>query len=281
MKIFVAGAKGMLGMDVCASLEAEGHVLDKSDMDDLDLCDRDALGKRLEASKPDVIINCAAYANVDGCETDVMGAYKGNAVIPANLAVVANKLNAVLVHISTDYVFDGETSIPYTESDTPNPASIYGKSKHLGEMNVMRLTNRYFILRIQWLFGTHGKNFVKTMLALANSRPELMVVDDQFGSPTYTRDVATAVSELLASEAYGVYHVSNASHCTWYQLTKEILDIAGISTPVTPCSTENFPRPAKRPGFSVLDNTYFVASGFTPLRHYKEALRAYLEEELG
>jgi len=280
MKIFIAGAKGMLGQDVCALLESEGHVLDQSDLDDLDLCNREAVWERLSRCNPDLIINCAAYTNVDGCESDVISAYKGNAVIPAILAMAANKLNTILVHISTDYVFDGEAHVPYTEGDTPNPTSIYGKSKRLGEMNVMNLTNRYFILRIQWLYGRHGKNFVKTMLSLAKSQPALNVVNDQLGCPTYTRDVAGAIAEMIKTEAYGVYHVSNGSYCSWYQFAKDIFEIADIDMQVNPCTTESFPRPAKRPGFSVLDNTYFAASGFTPLRHYKEALRDYLKEEL-
>ena len=166
------------------------------------------------------------------------------------------------------------------EQDQPNPTGIYGKSKRLGEINVMNLTHRFFILRIQWLYGTHGKNFVKTMLSLAKSQPSLKVVNDQFGSPTYTRDVAAAINEMIQTNAYGIYHVSNSGFCSWYQFTKDILEVAGINTPINPCTTEEFPRPAKRPAFSVLDNTYFQASGFTPLRNYKEAMRDYLKEEL-
>jgi dTDP-4-dehydrorhamnose reductase len=279
MKIFVAGAKGMLGRDVCETLEAQNHVLEKSDIDDFDLCDMNALLLRLSQFRPEVIINCAAYTNVDACETDVLNAYKGNAVIPANLATAANKFHAALVHISTDYVFDGEANTPYTEDVTPNPQSIYGKSKRLGELNVMGLTHRHFILRIQWLYGKHGKNFVKTMLSLAKSNPVLTVVDDQFGTPTYTRDVAAAISALIKTEAYGVYHVSNVSCVSWYQFAKDIMELAGIDIPVVPCTTAEFPRPAKRPKFSVLDNTYFRARGFEPLRHYKDALRDYLKEE--
>ena len=280
MKIFVAGAKGMLGRDVCALLETQGHITESSDIDDLDLCDLSAVSARLAKIKPDVIINCAAYTNVDGCETNPNEAYKGNAVIPANLAIVANKINAVLVHISTDYVFDGKSQVPYTECDTPNPTSVYGKSKRIGEMNVMTLTNRCFILRVQWLFGKHGNNFVKTMLSLAKSKPSLTVVNDQFGAPTYTRDLAEAIGAMIKTEAYGLYHVSNTSYCSWHRFAADIMEIAGIDIPVHPCSSEEFPRPAKRPKFSVLDNTYYQARGFVPLRHYKEALRDYLKEEL-
>lgn len=283
LKIFVTGAKGMLGRDVCALLEAQGHTVEPSEIDDLDLCDLNAVLARISHVGPEVIINCAAYTNVDGCETNIDEAYKGNAVIPANLAIAANKLQAVLVHISTDYVFDGESQVPYVECDSPNPTSIYGKSKRLGEMNVMGLTHRYFILRTQWLYGKHGKNFVKTMLSLAENHSSLKVVNDQFGAPTYTRDLAEAIATIITTESYGVFHVSNASHssyCSWYQFTVDIMEIAGIDIPIIPCSSDDFPRPAKRPKFSVLDNTYFKACGFTPLRHYKEALRAYLEEEL-
>jgi dTDP-4-dehydrorhamnose reductase len=199
------------------------------------------------------------------------------------------------VHISTDYVFDGEACVPYTEDAPPNPRSVYGKSKRLGELNVMGLTNRHFILRIQGLYGRHGKNFVKTMLSLAKTQPALKVVDDQFGGPTYTRDVAAAICAMIKTEAYGVYHVSNmsrvydvsdvsgmsrVSYVSWCQFAKDIMEIAGIDIPVVPCSSGEFPRPAKRPGFSVLDNTYFHARGFAPLRHYKDALRDYLKEEL-
>jgi dTDP-4-dehydrorhamnose reductase len=286
MKIYVAGANGMLGRDLCETLESQGYAPQKSDIGDFDLCDLDAVTAMLTRAKPDVVINCAGYTNVDGCETDILGAYRGNAVIPANLAVAANKLGAALVHISTDYVFDGEASVPYTEDAPTNPQSVYGKSKRLGELNVVGLTNRHFILRIQGLYGRHGKNFVKTMLSLAKTNPALKVVDDQFGGSTYTKDLAEAVAALIKTEAYGTYHVSNmcdlpdGSYCSWHRFAEDIMELAGIHIPVTPCSSAEFPRPAKRPRFSVLDNTYFRARGFKPLRHYKEALRDYLKEEL-
>jgi len=295
MRIFAAGAMGMLGRELCEMLEAQGYAPEKSDLPDLDLCDLNAVTSRLARFKPDVVINCAAYTNVDACETDISGAYKGNAVIPANLAVASNKLGAALVHVSTDYVFDGEARIPYTEDAPTHPQTVYGKSKRLGELNVMGLTNRYFILRTQWLFGKHGKNFVKTMLSLAKTQPELRVVGDQFGAPTYVRDLAAAICALIKTEAYGVYHVSNGSrmsdvsdvsgqvdapYCSWYRFATDILNMAGVDVPVVPCSTADFPRPARRPHFSVLDNTYFQARGFEPLRHYREALRDYLKEEL-
>ena len=270
----------MLGQDVAALLETQGHTTEKSDIDDLNLNDSAAVLQRLEVSRPQVIINCAAYTQVDNCETDMHNAYRGNALIPANLAAAADKISALLVHISTDYVFDGESLVPYSETDNPNPSTVYGKSKRLGEMNVMTLTNRFIILRVQWLYGKNGKNFVKTMLSLAKSQPALKVVNDQFGAPTYTRDLAAAIGELINSGLYGLFHVSNGGFCSWHQFAVDILETAGIAVPVNPCSTEDFPRPAKRPKFSVLDNTYFHACGFTPLRHYKEALRDYLKEEL-
>jgi dTDP-4-dehydrorhamnose reductase len=276
----------MLGQDLCGALEARGHTPEKSDLADLDLGDLNAVTARLAQYKPDIVINCAAYTNVDACETDAHGAYRGNGAIPANLAVASNKVNAALVHISTDYVFDGESLVPYTEGAPANPQTVYGKSKRLGELNVMGLTNRYFILRTQWLYGKYGKNFVKTMLSMAKGRPGLKVVNDQFGAPTYTRDVAEAICGLIRTEAYGVYHVSNASdvptgkYCSWHRFAADIMEMAGLDVPVVPCTTAEFPRPAPRPKFSVLDNTYYRARGFVPLRHYKDALREYLTEEL-
>jgi len=278
MKVLITGANGMLGQDVTALLEKKGYLTENADREDLDICDLNAVLERVSLCKPNVIINCAAYTNVDGCETDVDNAYKGNAVGPKNLAIASNKFDVPLVHVSTDYLFDGEMGKPYIEGDVPNPLSVYGKSKLFGEQNVTSLTNKYFILRTQWLYGKNGKNFVKTMLELAEKNSSLKVVNDQFGSPTYTKDLAEIIYEIIQTESYGIYHTTNSGSCSWYEFTKDIMELAGKNVEVNPCTTDQFPRPAKRPKYSVLENFNLKINGFTQPRHYKDALKEYLSE---
>ena len=279
MKILVCGANGMLGQDLIKQLTAENHDIDATDYGTLNICDLEQIIMRVKEFVPDMIINCAAHTNVDGCETDIDNAYRINAIGPKNLAIAANMVYASLVHISTDYIFDGETNRSYLEEDFPNPQSVYGKSKYFGEQNVKALTNKYFILRTQWLYGVGGKNFVKTMLNLAKNSLSLKVVNDQFGSPTYTADLAEVICRLIKTSAYGTYHVTNSGYCTWFQFTKDIMELAGIAIEINPCATEEFPRPAKRPKFSVLENLNLRLCGFREMRHYKDALKYYLKEE--
>ena len=225
---------------------------------------------------PEIVINAAAYTAVDNCETDYTNAYSVNAIGPKNLAIACNKINIPLIHISTDYVFDGNKRTPLTEVDTLGPKTAYGKTKLEGEKMIQENTKKYFILRTAWLYGIHGKNFVQTMLNLSKKNNELKVVNDQIGSPTYSKDLAIAISELLNSDKYGIYHVTNKGEISWYDFSKKIFELSNINIKVNPVSTEEFPRPAPRPHYSVLSNQKWINAGFTPMRNYDEALKEYL-----
>lgn len=277
MKILITGANGMLGTDLTQLLTTQFEVI-AIDIQQLDLIDNEATIDYITNLKPNIIINCAAYTNVDGCETEIDIAYKVNAVAPRNIAVAANNINAKFLHISTDYVFDGETDKPYQEDDTTNPLCIYGKSKLMGEDHVKNLSSKYFILKTQWLYGRNGNNFVKTMLKLADESPSIKVVNDQFGSPTYTRDLCAVIEQIIKTENYGTYHITNSGVTSWYEFAKTIFTLSNIEVDLKPCTTEEFPRPAHRPKFSKLDNYFWRINGFSELRNYKEALKYYLRE---
>jgi len=277
MRILVTGSHGMLGADLVSELS--GHDVYGADIDTLDICSLNDVIDYTQTIKPQAVINCAAYTNVDGCETDIYTAYRANGLGPKNLAIACNKFGIPLLHISTDYVFDGLKGSAYMEGDTPNPLSIYGKSKLDGENYVRSLTNRYFIIRIQGLYGKHGNNFIKSILKIANEKGSLKVVNDQTSNTTYTKDLCAAIHELIKTEHYGIYHVSNAGAVTWYEFAKEILKQTGLENmPITPCTTAEFPRIAKRPAYSSLNNVYWELCGFKPLRNYREALNDYLKE---
>ncbi len=276
MRILIPGANGMLGHALTAVLSKQ-HKLIGLDLPDLDITDLSAVRSAISTHHPDLLINAAAYTDVDGCESNSDLAFSVNAMGPHNLALVCKELDIPLVHISTDYIFDGKSPVPYKESDKPNPQSIYGESKLQGEQYVRELTDKHYIIRTSWLYGEHGKNFVATMLRLAAERDEFDVVNDQVGSPTYTVDLAKAISELITETAYGAYHITNSGSCTWYEFTREIFRQAGIEgVKVKPITTEVLKRPAPRPKYSVLDNSKWIASGIPPLRPYQAALKEYL-----
>lgn len=277
MHILITGANGMLGHALVAALPQQ-HTVTGVDLPDFDIANLSALKSAVSSHHPDLVINAAGYTDVDGCETNPEQAFAVNSSGPRNLAAVCGEQGIPLVHISTDYIFDGTSSEPYKESDSPNPQSIYGKSKLLGEQHVRELTNKHYIIRTSWLFGGHGKNFVATMLRLAAERDEIGVVNDQVGSPTYTCDLAKAILELIMEPAYGTYHITNSGACSWYEFTLEIFRQAGIKdVKVKPITTEEINRPAPRPKYSVLDNRMWRLAGKRPLRHYREALRDYLK----
>lgn len=277
MRILVTGAKGMLGTDLMKALK-EKHTTVGIDIDELDITDLAETLVAVKEAAPDVVINCAAYTNVDGCETNEETAYKVNAFGPRNLAVACEQTGAALVHISTDYVFPGNGNRPYREDDLTGPKSVYGCSKLAGENNVRTMCSRYYIVRTSWLFGANGPNFVKTILRIAGEGNPLSIVNDQLGSPTYTRDLADALAALITQPAYGTYHLTNSNHCSWYEFTRQILEMAGLANEVAPISSEEFKRPAPRPAYSVLDNFNWRLMGYEPLRDYKAALRDYLVE---
>ncbi|MFW6112379.1 MAG: dTDP-4-dehydrorhamnose reductase [Chloroflexota bacterium] len=261
MKVLVIGANGQLGSDLCRPLDGVADVVPLTH-EDIEVTDMDSVKNACYKHEPDVIINTAAYVRVDDCETEQDMAFRVNALGARNVAVVAQELGAKLVFLSTDYVFGGEggtRSTPYTEFDTPVPLSVYGKSKVAGENLVKHLCSRYFIVRASGLFGVAGAsgkggNFVETMLRLAKDRDQLTVVSDQVFSPTYTKDLARKIGELIQMEYYGIFHVTNSGTCSWFEFTQEILRQGGLNTPVKPITAEEFGQKAKRPKYSVLDN---------------------------
>lgn len=282
MKILITGADGQLGTDLCKSLGR--HQLVPLTINDGDITDFSFVKKQFLSHKPDVIINTAAYVLVDACEDNKDLAFKVNALGARNVAVMAEEINAKLVHISTDYVFGGEVKpriIPYTEFDTPVPCNTYGKSKLAGEKFVRHLCRKHFIVRSSALFGKAGAmgkggNFVETMLKLAKKREELRVVNDQIFSPTYTSDLTEKIIELIKTEYYGIFHITNSAICSWYEFTTEILKLAGLKTPVVPITTDQYPQKARRPLYSVLDNYHRRLLGMDDMPPWQEALRNYL-----
>lgn len=286
MRILVTGAGGQLGKDVVTIFSQAGHEVMGCERNDLDITDQAQCNQVIESFQPEAVIHCAAYTAVDAAETDVDGAYLINAVGTRNIAVASEKVGAKFIFVSTDYVFDGKSEHPYQEYDNTNPQSIYGKSKRAGEILTQSLSSRYFIVRTAWVYGAHGNNFVKTMLRLGQEKPELNVVNDQKGSPTYTVHLANFLLELAATEKYGVYHASGTGECTWYEFTKFIFEEAESSLGIKftsillPCGTDQFPRPAPRPSNSVLDHTSIRINGFEDFPHWKEGLREFLKNSI-
>lgn len=276
-KIVVTGANGMLGQDLCPILEDNGYEVVESDIQVMDVTDINSVQKFLEENKPDIVIHCAAYTNVDKAEEDLKTAELINVTGTENVAEVCAKLGIELVYISTDYVFDGEKNEPYLPNDRTNPLNNYGMTKFEGEEAVRSICDKYFVVRTSWLYGHHGKNFVETMLKLAADKKELKVVDDQVGCPTWTVDLSNGIVKLLKNDEYGTYQVCGAGQTSWFGFAQEIFKIAGLEVDVKPCKTEEFPRPAKRPKYSVMDNNGIC-------RDWRFALRDYMnlrvEEEV-
>ncbi|MDI6892254.1 MAG: dTDP-4-dehydrorhamnose reductase [Actinomycetota bacterium] len=274
MKILITGSEGQLGRDLVRVLSDE-HELFPFDLD-MDVTVLDGTMKTVTTISPDVVIHAAAYTDVDGCELNPDLAYKVNALGTQNVALTCQRCGAAMLYVSTDFVFDGKKGEPYLEFDEPNPISVYGRSKLAGERYVTSLLDRYYITRTAWLFGKHGRNFVKTILKLAEEREELTVVDDQMGSPTYSLDLAKTIAELVKTGWYGLYHTTNSGSCSWFEFAKKILECAGKrGVKVSPITSEELNRPAPRPTYSVLKNYCLELRGIQPLRHYEEALRDY------
>lgn len=276
MKVVVTGAKGQLGTDLVHLLADRGYEVYGYGREELDITNFEQVKQVISEVNPDVVIHAAAYTKVDLAESEPDQAFLINAYGTRNVAVVSEAVGAKLVYISTDYVFDGMATTPYNEFAPTNPLSIYGKSKLAGEQFVRDLHSKFFIVRTSWVYGKHGNNFVKTMLKLAQERDELMVVHDQVGCPTYTVDLANCILELIQTEKYGVYHVSNSGHCSWYEFAKAIFEEAGIEVKVNPCTTKDFPRPAPRPAYSIFDHLAWRLNGFKEVRSWKFALREFL-----
>ncbi len=271
--ILVVGANGMLGRDLMALLGSRARGVD---IDDIDITDLQSTERVVRALHPSVVVNCAAYTDVDGCEANVETAMQVNGEGVGHLAMATRTIGARLVQISTDYVFDGAKGSPYLEDDPPCPLNVYGESKLAGEMNAA-VNPDHLIVRTQWLYGRHGKNFVETMLRLAREKDELTVVDDQIGSPTWTVDLARAIVALIDTGCTGIYHAANAGFCSWNGFARAIFQETGVDIPVHGMTTDQLNRPARRPLYSTLDCAKLEQdAGFRP-QPWRDALRAYLD----
>ena len=273
MKVALTGAGGMLG-----------HAVRKvfSDLDlipfsraELDITSLDDAVTKIRDARPDFLIHAAAFTNVDACETQPETAYLVNGIGTRNIAIACEEIHCPVIHISSDYVFDGTKTSPYDEWDIPRPVSRYGISKLMAEQFVSSLTNRFYIVRTSWLYGSNGKNFVDTIIRLLAEKDALRVVNDQFGSPTLTDDLANTLKALIG-HGYGIYHATNSGVCTWYEFAVEIAERQGIRKQIIPVTSEEFDRPARRPANSALNDTMLRLEGIAPLRHWEDALDDYL-----
>lgn len=267
-KILVTGANGMLGQDLCPVLEENGYEVIRTDIADLDITNIDMTEKVLNSQNPDFVIHCAAYTNVDKAEEDYQTAHKINALGTENLAKVCAQKDIPILYISTDYVFNGNGKEPYKPTDSTEPLNKYGLTKWEGEQAVQKYCKKFYICRTSWLYGIHGKNFVETMLSLAD-KPELKVVDDQIGCPTWTVELSNAIVKIIKEKPYGIYHTCGTGTTSWYGFAKKIFELAGVKVNLKPCTTEEFPRPAKRPAYSVMDNCDIC-------RDWQDALTDYI-----
>lgn len=274
MKILILGSRGMLGHELTEVFRGQ-HELTLWDRDEIDISDKNDVNKKITELNPDIVINAAAYTAVDDAETNNEIAYKVNGYAVGYLCGVCKDINSLFIHFSTDYVFDGKNKEGYNE-DHPAKDSLneYGKSKLLGEKMISDINPRHYLVRTSWLFGKSGKNFIETMLRLASEGKDLKIVDDQVGSPTYAKDLAQKVKELVESKKpYGIYHITNSGTCSWYEFAKKIFELAGVSPRIQPVGSDQFPAPAKRPSYSILINTKL-----SKLRDWQQALEDYLVE---
>lgn len=276
MKVLIIGAEGMLGHDL-VEVMSKNHEVSTTTIDTMDITDINKTIETVKKKNPDVVIHAAAFTDVDGSESQADLAYKVNSLGTRNVAVACKETDSALVYICTDYVFDGTKGSPYYEFDQTNPLSVYGKTKLQGEAYIRDLLNKFYIVRTSWLYGYHGPNFVTTMLKLAQTHDQISVVGDQIGSPTYTVDLSKAIAKLIEKPVYGIYHITNSQHCTWYEYAQLIFDIAGKKVNLKPVTTEEFGSAAKRPKYSVLENYNWKMEGFPKIRSFKEALKEYMD----
>ena len=278
MRVLILGARGMLGKDLVPIASARNHVLGR-DIDDFDIADQERVQKELIALRPQVVINAAGYTDVDGCESRRELAFSVNAEGIRNIALGCAAIRAKMIHLSTDYVFDGSSKIPYREEDLPNPLNVYGSSKLQGERYIQEIMENYLIIRTEWLYGRHGRNFVDAILKKATQQEELRVVDDQRGTPTFTKDLSLAIDRLIGIEARGILHVTNSGSCTWFEFARQILrekNPAQREVQVIAISSTELARPARRPAYSVMDCQRYGQLTGSKMRPWEEALKEYL-----
>ncbi|MCD6198199.1 MAG: dTDP-4-dehydrorhamnose reductase [Deltaproteobacteria bacterium] len=271
MKILICGGDGQLGSD-CVQVFQQAHEVFALTLNELDITSSSDVDKVIGKCVPDIILNCAAYTAVDACETEREPAWKVNVEGPKNLASWVAKYGGLLIHISSDYVFDGRKKPPepYVEDDEPNPLSYYGSTKLEGEVAVMQATDQYIILRTAWLYGIHGRNFLKTILKVALTNPDkkLKVVNDQFGSPTWSYRLALQIAELIEKNCRGTYHATAEGYCSWYELAGHFLDEIGVQHSLIPCTSEEYPTPAIRPRNSILENQRLKKAGINLMKNW-------------
>ena len=278
MRVFVTGVKGQLGYDVMNELEKQGLEGIGVDIDEMDITDADQVNKVIKEAAPDAVIHCAAYTAVDAAEDNEEICRKVNAQGTENIAKVCEELDIKMMYISTDYVFNGQGERPWEPDDEREPLNVYGQTKYEGELAIEEHVKKFFTVRIAWVFGVNGKNFIKTMLNLGKTHDHLTVVNDQTGSPTYTYDLARLLVDMIQTDKYGRYHATNEGICTWYEFACEIFKQAGMDVSVAPVSSDEYPAKAKRPSNSRMDKSKLTANGFQPLPTWKDALSRYLKE---
>jgi len=273
VKILITGANGQLGSELRRQAKCEAAA---ADLPELDITNLPQFRSFAALHKPDAIINCAAYTNVDKCEEDKDAAFAVNALGARNAAIAAEETGAKLIHMSTDYVFSGEGATPKREWDMPAPRSVYGYTKLAGEEYARQFCRRHFIVRTAWLYGYDGNNFVKTILNAARAGKPLKVVNDQIGNPTNAADLAKHLLRLAETDEFGTYHCTNNSECSWYDFAGEFLRLSGLIYSMEPCSTDEFPRAAKRPAYSALDNMMLRLTIGDEMRAWQEAIAEYM-----
>ncbi|MDD3688065.1 MAG: dTDP-4-dehydrorhamnose reductase [Bacteroidales bacterium] len=285
MKILVTGSKGQLGQKIRdKAIDFTGFEFVFTDIEQVDITSESEIDSFFSANKPDILINCAAYTAVDRAEDDKENAFLVNSIAPQLLAAACKKYDSKFIHTSTDYVFDGSSTIPYTENDQVNPKSVYGLSKLGGEQKVQDILPDSIIIRTSWLYSEYGSNFVKTMIRLANEKEFLNVVNDQRGTPTYAGDLASAILVICNQYAasgiwkHGIYHYSNSGECTWFDFATEILKLKGIKTPVLPVSSDKFPSKVVRPKYSVLDKSKIINDYNIKIPNWEDSLRGAIDK---
>lgn len=278
MKILVTGVKGQLGYDVVREGESRGLEMFGTDVDNMDITDAGQVKQVIEDYRPDAVIHCAAYTAVDAAEDNQELCRKINVDGTRNIAEVCKAMDIPMMYFSTDYIFDGQGENFWKEDDEKQPLNVYGQTKYEGELAVQELVQKYFILRISWVFGVNGNNFIKTMLRLGKERGAVGVVSDQIGSPTYTYDLAKLVIDMIQTDKYGAYHVTNDGLCSWYEFACEIFKQAGLDVKVTSLTTAEYPAKAARPFNSRMSKDKLINAGFEMLPEWQDALGRYLKQ---
>jgi dTDP-4-dehydrorhamnose reductase len=276
MKIIILGGKGQLGKEFENFLKDKAEIYSFSHLE-LDVLNQELLIKKIQEIKPEIVINCSAYTKVDKAEEEKEECIKVNAIGAKNVSYASYKVGAKVIYFSTDYIFDGEKESPYTELDSPNPISTYGRSKLLGEIYTSKHNPNYLILRISWLYGINGRNFIKTIIKKAKEEKELKIVSDQKGSPTYTLDVVKQTWELIKKDKVGIYHSADQGETSWYEFAKKIIEKLKINVKISPIKTGEYPALAKRPKYSVLDNHFLKLEGINIMRDWETALNEFLD----